>query len=74
MLCFYSVIKEIVSKHAPVKEERIKYDTEPKWFYEDIKMLIRERDKCHKSRQFDAYKILRNKVTSAIKKKQEELF
>jgi len=55
----FSIIKEIVSKHAPVKEKRTKHDTKPKWFTEDMKVLIRERDKCHKRRQFAAYNILR---------------
>ena len=71
---FYSIIKTIVSKHAPVKEKRIKFETRPTWFDKNITALIFERDKCHRNRQFEQYKILRNKVTSAIRKSKRNFF
>ena len=36
--------------------------------------MIFERDKCHKKRQFDKYKLLRNRVTSAIRKCKKNFF
>ena len=36
--------------------------------------LISERDHCHKTKQFEKYKVLRNKVTSAIKKSKKNFF
>lgn len=69
-----SLIRETVARHAPFKEKRIKHDFQPKWFTDDIKKMIFERDKCHKNKQFEKYKVLRNKVTAAIRKSKRNFF
>ena len=60
----------VLSKHAPIKEKRVKREHQPEWFSDEIKKLIHERDYLKKKGYHDKYKILRNKVSAFIKKKQ----
>ena len=51
-----------------MKTKRIKYDTQPGWFCDEIKSMIFQRDKFHRDGDFEQYKILRNKLTATIKR------
>ncbi len=71
---FYEILNGILSKHAPVKDKRVKRENQPDWFTEEIISIINHRDKCRKTGNIDQYKILRNKVTSMIKKSKKNFF
>ena len=71
---FYSILNSVLSKHAPLRQKRIKRENQPIWFSEDIKALIYERDKCHKNGNHNQYKYLRNKITYLIKKSKRDFF
>ena len=67
---FYSMLNRVLSKHAPIKEKRVKREHQPDWFSDEIKKLIHERDYLKKKGYHVRYKIQRNKVTAFIKKKR----
>ena len=61
----------MLSKHAPIKEKRVKREHQPDWFSDEIKMLIHER---HYLKKNDKYKIQRNKVAAFIKKSRRDFY
>ena len=71
---FYEIVNNILEKHAPIKEKRVKRNVQPGWFTDEIKHITNERDKCHKNKNFIQYKILRNKATSFIRKSKINFF
>ena len=71
---FYEIVNNILEKHAPIKEKRVKRNVQPGWFTDEIKHIINERDKCHKNKNFIQYKILINKATSFIRKSKINFF
>jgi hypothetical protein len=44
---FYSVLNEVLAKHALMKEKRVKREHQPDWFTDEIKKTINLRNKCH---------------------------
>ena len=71
---FCDILNNILSMHAPLKVKRIKRDHQPEWFTDEIRSLIYKRDICHKNRNIQEYKSLRNKISSIIKKNKKEIF
>ena len=71
---FFSVLNTVLTKHAPIKEKRVKYSSQPAWFNSDIKEAILKRDNLHKNKHFDAYKIQRNKVSSMLKHSKKNFY
>ena len=37
---FYDLLNYVVSKHAPIKQKRVRYVTQPGWFNEEILYII----------------------------------
>ena len=70
----YHILNTVLSDIAPVKTKRIKYDTQPGWFCDEIKSMIFQRNKFHQDGNFEQYKILRNKVTATIKRHKRNFF
>ena len=70
----YDIINDVLSKHAPLKEKRIKHEIQPAWFTDEIKSAIFKRDKLHHDKKYDEYRILRNKITSMIKKSKKNFY
>ena len=44
LFVFYEILNSILTKHAPLKEKRVKHICQPQWFNEDIKEAIKIRD------------------------------
>ncbi|MEW8547446.1 MAG: hypothetical protein AB2693_28400, partial [Candidatus Thiodiazotropha sp.] len=61
-----SLFLEVVNKHAPLKQHRVKRKHQPEWLSPEIIDCIKERNKCKINCQTDRYKELRNKVSSMI--------
>ena len=72
VLC--SILIRVLSKHAPIKEKRVKREHQPEWISDEIKKLIHERDYLKKKGYHDKYKILRNKVSAFIKKSKRDFY
>lgn len=70
----YNVLNNTLSIHAPVKKKRTKFTHESQWFTSEIQTSIFERKWCKKKREFDNYKLLRNKIRSLIKKSKKLFF
>lgn len=71
---FYNVLNRVLNKHAPMKEKRVKRDHQPKWFDSEVKEAIHKRDQFHKNKQFNEYKVQRNKITAMIRKKKRNFY
>ena len=63
---FYSLFNAVLDKHAKVKTKRLLHDTRPKWLTQEILQAQHMRDTLHKNKDFENFKIWRNKVTSLI--------
>ena len=55
---------QILDKHAPIKNHRIKRKYQPEWLTSEILDLMKERNKQKLNGNNDAYKALRNKVSA----------
>ena len=64
----------IIDKHAPIKSQRIKRETQPEWLDDEIKYAIIQRDTNHKIKHWSQYKYWRNKATSLIRRSKSEFF
>jgi len=71
---FCDIINKTVSNHAPVREKRVKRNHQPGWFTDEILSTIHDRKKCHKAGKIDQYKIIRNKLSSMIKRSKKIFF
>lgn len=71
---WYSLFIDIVDKHAPVKEHRIKSKLQPDWLTPEILDSMKERDTLKSQGKFDEYKILRNKVSSLIQESKQATY
>ena len=57
----------VFDKHAPIKTKRVKKESQPDWYNEDIKFASKQRDMYHKSRNWPQYKHWRNKTIQLIR-------
>ena len=64
----------ILDKHAPNKTKRVKRETQPEWFNNDIKEASKKRDIYHKQKNWKQYKYWRNKTNTLIKDSKKKLF
>ena len=71
---------ELSDKHAPIREHRVKNRCNP-WITKEIMYLMYQRDYVHKQavkynseNLMEEYRVLRNKVTSEIKKAQTSYY
>ena len=71
---WYTIFRDKLDKHAPMKRRRVRKKTAP-WMNNDIKILMRDRDRCKaKARvtklesDWNKYKTSRNHVTAVIRK------
>ena len=55
---FYDILNNTLSKHAPMKEKRVKYKHQVDWFTQEIKSSILERDYCKKVGNHSSTKFL----------------
>ena len=60
-----NIFLNIINKHAPLKEKRVKRKNQPKWFNSDISHAIKMRD-ASKLKEPDIYRFWRNKVVNLI--------
>ena len=65
---------EIVDKHAPIKQHRIKRNHQPEWLTSEILDLMKERDNYKINGKMNEYRLLRNKLTTMIDKAKKEMY
>ena len=71
---WYSKLSGILNQHAPVITRRVKRKYQPKWLSNEIASLRSKRDFYHKKKDFDNYKLFRNKLTSKLRSCKTEYF
>lgn len=64
----------ILNRHAPVKTKRVKHETQPDWFTDDIRNAMKNRDIKHKLKDWSQFKYWRNKSTKLIQTAKREFF
>ena len=69
-----NILLKVVNKNAPLKNKRVKKETQPEWFNDDIKAAIRQRDSNHKLKHWNQYKHWRNKTNSLIQTTKRDFF
>ena len=65
---------EVVNKHAPLKQHRVKKGHQPEWLSPEIIDNIKERNKCKLNGDQDGYVFFRNKVSSMIKTAKNNMY
>ena len=71
---FQRAFMEIVDKHAPEKEKRVKRQWQPGWMNDEILESMRNRDYHKKKNNTDLYKIWRNKCVNQIRKAKSDYY
>ena len=51
-----SSFQTVLDKHVPIGTKRVKHETQPEWFNEEIKQATRNRDIHHKHKNWSEYK------------------
>ena len=72
-----SLFLEVVNKHAPVKQHKVKKSRQTDWLSPEILdgTCIKQRNKCNKiNGKIDEYKFLRDKVSAIIKSANKEVW
>ena len=65
---------EIVNKHAPLKQHRLKNTHQPGWLTPEIIDTMKKRDRCKIYGLIEQYKNLRNTVNLMIKSAKQEMY
>ena len=65
---------EIINKHAPIRNYRIKRKHQPEWLTSEILDCMKERDKFKINGKMDEYRTLRNKISSMIANAKNEMY
>lgn len=68
---WYSLFKDAVDKHAPLKQHRVKNINQPDWLTPEIIDSIKIRDRYKSLGNDDQYKIWRNKVIRLIRQSKK---
>ena len=69
-----TIILKVLNNHAPLKNKRVKKETQPEWFNDDIKAAIKQRDFNHKLKNWNQYKHWRNKTNSLMQNAKRDFF
>ena len=70
----YKILNSALQTHAPMKSKRVKRYQQPGWYSDEIKQARIMRDKYKARKEWDLYKIWRNKCLSIIKKSKKTFF
>ena len=65
---------EIVNKHVPLKQYRVRNDHQPDWLTPEIIDTIKERNKCKINGNQSKYVLLRNRVSSMIRSAKNNMY
>ncbi|CAB3982545.1 Hypothetical predicted protein, partial [Paramuricea clavata] len=78
---WYEIFNDVVNEYLPLKQKRVKRNTQPKWFNNIIGEDIKARDKLYyKARKYQTdedwanYRIAKNKVTKTIRNAKKNYF
>ena len=65
---------QVVDKHVPLKQHRVKYKTQPQWISPEILDAIKCRDRHKSIGNENEYKLWRNKVIKLIQKSKKDQY
>ena len=64
----------VFDKHAPIRQKRVKRETQPEWVNDEIKTAMEQRNKYHGLKDWRQYKYWRNRITALIRKSKKNFF
>ncbi|MCG8048691.1 MAG: endonuclease/exonuclease/phosphatase family protein, partial [Candidatus Thiodiazotropha endolucinida] len=65
---------DVVNKHIPIKQHRVKHKTQPQWLTPEIIEAIKNRDRFKAIGNDAEFKVWRNKVTCLIRKSKKSRY
>ena len=65
---------DVINKHAPLKNKRVKHQTLPPSLNTDVKQAMLLRDKFRKQKKFVEYKQQRNRVNYLVREANKKYF
>lgn len=71
---WYHIFLRVLDKHAPLRQQRVKYATLPPWLTADLIEAVEHRDELRREKRFTDYKKERNRVKSMVLKAKKLLF
>lgn len=72
--CWYDTVVPILNKHAPIKKRRVKHPKLPPWLSREIIEAMAQRDQLKKLKQFQDYKIARNRLKNLVRDAKKSYF
>lgn len=68
---WYSLFSDVINKHVPLKQHRVKNVNQPNWLTPEIIDSIKTRDRFKALGDLNQYKIWRNKVVNLIRRSKK---
>lgn len=68
---WYSLFSDVIDKHVPLKQHRVKNANQPNWLTPEIIEGIKTRDRSKAIGNMDQFKTWRNKVVNLIKRSKK---
>ena len=70
----YSMLNHVLKNHAPFKIKKVKRAHQPGWYSEEIREARKIRDKYKLNKNWEQYKVWRNKCNSIVKNSKKTFF
>lgn len=70
----YIINQDIVNKHMPIVQKKVKRNRQPKWMNQEIQDAIHTRDFLKKTQNTELYRVWRNKVVSLIREAKKNFY
>ncbi|MCU7801396.1 MAG: hypothetical protein KZQ70_15025, partial [gamma proteobacterium symbiont of Lucinoma myriamae] len=71
---FVTFFHSVLNNHAPKKCRRVKRSVQPNWMNSEILDAIKTRDKHHRDKNTEQYRLWRNKVKNLIQRSKTEFY
>ena len=70
----YDMLNNLLTQHAPITIKRVKRHQQPGWYTDEIKQARITRDKYKHKKDWDQYKMWRNKCISIVRNSKRSFF
>ena len=64
----------VFDTQAPIRQKRVKRETQPEWINDAIKTAMKQRNKYHSLKDWIQYRYWRNRITALIRKSKKNFF
>ena len=74
VLCFTNTFNNMVNKHAPLQQKRVKRQYQPQWFNREILLAIALRDRLKRDGDEDGYRKQCNQVLQMLQRAKSNFY